>query len=359
MVVKAVSPTSLLTQSRAAFGLPDAENPTIDAPFLAAAIRRAAGHSAPCSHARLRRVVFDALCVFSSISALTLDEVDTAIDDAIVAGDLLELSQVTTEDVDARRTWVFPAPFAFVPLQASRILIMGVVRDQNTPLPSVLSARITFNGPFRSIQCDADEDLPDVLKEMGVLALSESAWLKAPAQASHLELVRQYQDMTDALPPAGEVNGLEVLDWSRRPDRYRDRWSMTTKNLNSYYVARRPQAFGPSLWGFAHFEHGTLSKFLDFPIKGDRWRGCDAAWHLQMAMDCKQKRPQTYRIREAYGSRIIDLFSPIPMWANRRLLSTGALVERKSSLLSFKFAAADLLEIETFLQSRLWLQKTS
>ena len=358
MVIKAISPESLLAQSRAAFGLPSSEKPLLDAAFLGAAIRRAAGHSSPCSHSRLRRIVFDSLCIFSSISNLTLEDVDTAIDDALVAGDLLELSQVSTENADTKNTWVFPAPFSFVPLQAGRILIMGVVRDQNTPLPSALNARITFNGPFRSIQCNAGENVSDVLSEMGVVALSESAWLKAPDHSSPRDQVQQLQSIADALPPASEVNGIEVLDWSRRPDRYRERWTAPTRSLNSYYIARRPQAFGPSLWGLALFEHGTLSKFLDFPIRGDRWRGCDAAWHLQMAMDWNLHRPQAYRIREVYGSRIVDLFSPIPMWAHRRLLSTGASIERKHSLFSFKYAPDDLPDIEAFLQSRLWLQKT-
>jgi hypothetical protein len=98
-----------------------------------------------------------------------------------------------------------------------------------------------------------------------------------------------------------------------------------------------------------------LQKFLDFPQKRDRWRGCDAGWHLQMAIDAQRGSPQQYRLRAGANGPCLDFFGPIPVWAERRLAIIGRPSEKDRCLFSYQIPASELAAEEEFLQERLWL----
>jgi hypothetical protein len=123
-------------------------------------------------------------------------------------------------------------------------------------------------------------------------------------------------------------------------------------------VVRRPQAFGADLWGYAELGGGEVLKLLDLPLPGDRWRGCDAAWRLQLAIDALAGRPQGYRVVSGERSRF-DLFAPIPLWARRRLSIMGEEVDPVGCLMSFEFARDSAAAEERFLNEQLYLVRSS
>ena len=64
------------------------------------------------------------------------------------------------------------------------------------------------------------------------------------------------------------------------------------------FVARRDQAYGSNLWCYVELSNGEPQRLLDFPLAGSRWRGCDEAWRLQMAIDAQRGAPQRFRLQE-------------------------------------------------------------
>ena len=126
--------------------------------------------------------------------------------------------------------------------------------------------------------------------------------------------------------------------------------------MSGRYIVRRPQAYGADLWGYAELANGAAVKLIDFPQPGSRWRGCDIAWRAQMALDAVAGDCQRYRRQTSSDVLTLDLFSPIPDWARRRLAFVGEEVEPRSSLLSYHLSPADAATEEQFLQHLLFLQ---
>jgi hypothetical protein len=231
---------------------------------------------------------------------------------------------------------------------------MGVAPDEASPLPPSLSARIEYRGHYRVIHPHHSENLPEVLCQLGMLELSEQTWLKLPKQEQAKEFCDHLERQLLAQAPSGDVLELQILDSARDVTYYKGRW-VSPKSETGCFIARRPQAYGADLWGFARLTNGVLDKFLDFPPPRDRWRGSDFAWHLQMAIDSCRGRPQTYRRRAATGGKFLDFFSPLPLWAERRLAIIGRPAERERCLFTYFIPEPQLPAEEEFLQQRLWL----
>jgi hypothetical protein len=221
-------------------------------------------------------------------------------------------------------------------------------------LPASLNARVVHEGFARVLIPQPSEDLPSVLRDLGLLELSESIWLKAPRPETAAELRDGMLQRLIGQPPSGGVADISILDSARDVGYYVGRW-INPKKESGNYVARRPQAYGAPLWGFASLIDGGVTRFLDFPLKGTRWRGCDVAWHLQMAIDHCRGIPQLYRRRLTPGGASLDFFSPLPLWAQRHLAVLGRLVPREKSLFSYWLPERELASLEVFLQERLWL----
>ncbi len=100
---------------------------------------------------------------------------------------------------------------------------------------------------------------------------------------------------------------------------------------------------------------GAVEKFLDLPLPKDRWRGCDYAWHLQMAIDACRGVAQQYRRRETLAGTCLDFFGPLPLWAERRLATFGQPAAPAHCLTSYLIGKNELPDEETFLRERLWL----
>jgi hypothetical protein len=329
----------------------------LGATYLSAAIRRLAGFLCPCSpRAIVRRMVESHVGLIDDVP-LFEERVETSIERLVAIGDLLELADVALEGERVRGTWLVAAPPAFVVRPSGSVFLLGLSADEQTPLPTEMQSRIVSRQGVRSINPVPPEDLATILGDLGLRELSASGWLRSPKAAAPADLVASYDRKLAALQHSGEVTDLLVLDGSRRTRSYRARWT-SQGTLSGNFVVRRPQAFGSDLWGYAQLSDGVPVKLLDLPLHGDRWRGCDAAWRVQMAIDEIAGRPQEYRLRAVEGGAILDLFSPIPKWARRRLAIIGIEVQPAGCLMSFLLPQAEIATEEEFLKNLLFLART-
>ena len=301
----------------------------------------------------MRRAVLECLKHIAEKEAL-VDIVEQTIEALIVGGDLLELNDVVTDDTNVRGTWVFAAPPSFVVRRSGSFFLFGVVSDQDAFLPESIYSRIIYQGHCRIINPGPDESLAEDLQAHGLQRLSENAWLKYPKAQSANSYLDELLRRLAAQPPSGAVSNLQIIDATRPVNYYRGRWTEPKSPLG-HFVARRPQEFGVPIWGLAGFENGELAKFLDFPLEGSRWRGCDTAWHLQMAIDSCRGSPQRCRRTIVDDGIRLDFFSPLPMWSERRLMIFGRPMPPEKCLISYWLPSAEAEAEEEFLRERLWI----
>ena len=348
---------NVLTGCRQTLGLPGSQEGSIDDVLLAALLRRSAGIHCPCSRATLRGSLLESLQHLSPAETSLSDRIDEIIEGLIVGGDLLELNDVAIDDPNVKGTWVFAAPPSFVVRPSGGVFLLGIVRDQDVFLPRSLASRVKYEGLTRIITSKPDEELATGLLEQGLQQLSEDSWLKSPKAKRPEDMLRRFKYQLSAQPPSGAVADLQILDPTQPVNFYRGRWT-TTQNQTGTFVARRPQEFGAPIWCFAELEEGSVVRLLDLPPKRTRWRGCDIAWHLQMAIDHCRHTPQIYRrLNDGDGVRL-DFFSPLPEWSQRRLMIIGRPLPRERSLISYRIPSTEVEREEQFLQEQLWLSLT-
>ena len=356
-MIARVAATEVLAGCRRILGLPDDQETGLDDAMLAALARRSAGVHCPCSRATLRASLVECTRGLPANYESLPDAVDDAIEALIVGGDLLELNDVVTEDSDLPQTWVFAAPPGFVIRPSGSAFLFGIVPDQDTFLPSTLASRVLQRGFTRLLEPCSGEDLANELKELGLQQLSDRAWRRSPRREEPVEMISRYQRLLADQPPVTEIRDLQILDSSRPVTYYRGRWVDRT-DLDGLFVARRPQEFGALLWCLVEVRNGDPVRLLDLPLPQTRWRGCDSAWHLQMAIDHDRGAPQVYRRRVDGDTARFDFFSPLPQWSQRRLMILGRSVPRERCLFSYLLPAEEADAEESFLQESLWLSRS-
>jgi hypothetical protein len=357
MVIVEIKPDDVIAECRETLGLPPASKTPIDDTLLAALLRRSAGIHCPCSRATLRASLLESLQYLSPDAVSLSERIDGIIEGLMVGGDLLELNDVTTEDPAVRGTWVFAAPPSYIVRPGGSVFLTGIVADQDAFLPQLLAARTVYEGFTRVISPEPDEDLSGDLREQGLQSLSESVWLKSPKAEAAGDMLSVMERRLEAQPPSGAIKDLQILDPAQPVTYYRGRWT-GPKGQNGNFVSRRPQEYGAPIWCFAQLEAGAPVRFLDLPLRKSRWRGCDAAWHLQMAIDYCRHNPQLYRRRRVGDNVRFDFFSPLPEWSQRRLMIFGRPAPRTNCLMSYQLSAAEAETEERFLQERLWLSRS-
>lgn len=359
MVITEISPEDVLSSCRRTLGLPIAPGVAVDDALLAALLRRCAGILCPCSRTSLRAAALECLHGLVEAEEQLPETIDAVIEGLIIGGDLLELNDVTTVDPAVKGTWVFAAPPSFVVRSdGSGVFLTGIVPDQDSFLPPSLAQRVIHERFTRIIDREPAEDLAGELREHGLQELSESVWLKAPRPEAAAALLGSMERQLSASPPCGTVEGIQFLDPTRRVNYYKGRWCAPDKNHSGSFVARRPQDYGAPIWCFVEFESGVPVRLLDLPLKRTRWRACDAAWHLQMAIDYCRSNPQRYRRSVTGNRRRFEFFSPLPQWSERRLMIFGRPEPQTGSLISYSLPASLSDQEERFLQERLWLART-
>ncbi len=356
MTIMTIQPSDVLSSTRRGLGLPSSDDNRphlVDKEFLAALLRRSAGFLCPCSAATLQNATLKSLRHLVDDEDLEI-KIEDAIEGLVAGGDLLELNQVAIDDPTAKGTWLFAAPPCFVVRPGGSVFLTGIVADQETYLPMSLSDRICHEGYIRTISPNDNEDLIDELSDFGLRQVSKNNWLKSPRSQSAEDLSMGFQTRLKSSARSGAISDLQLLDSDKPVTYYRGRWT-NLKRQSGMFVGRRPQEYGSPIWCFIEIESGEPKKLLDFPLPQSHWRGCDVAWHLQMAMDYVRGEPQCYRsCPDSKGERI-DFFSPLPLWAQRRLMIIGRSLTPKKCLMSYWIPREEFEAEEKFLQEQLYL----
>jgi hypothetical protein len=236
------------------------------------------------------------------------------------------------------------------------VFLLGIAPDDVSPLPADYVARIDYDSHVRRIHPLAEESLRLGLPQFGLFTLSMEQWLRTPLVESPQDYVLRFDELLAKAPAAGFVIGLRILDPAKPVRYYQGRWIDLGKQ-SGRYLARRPQAYGAPLWCYVEVEGGNTKRLVDLPQFEKRWRACDEAWRLQAAIDACNLKPQQYRIRSgpSTDTSVLDLFSPVPLWMERRWDFLGRPVPPSGNVFSYALPARAILEETTFMKNMLWL----
>ncbi len=322
---------------------------------MASSLRRAAGLLCPCSNRTLIHAVVEPLRDLVDDLEAFRQACDEVLEALVAHGDLLEFSITDSEGASGKRALLHTAPPSFVRRKSGVLILLGIVPDGVSPLPEDIEQYVEHKNHVCLLAPAAEGEFADQLLELGYIELSLNAWTKAPERETAWQHLSKFHALLEGVPPSGETPGLLLLDPERSVRYYRGRWVEAT-NQTGWFVARRTQAYGADLWCYVEVERGNPVKLVDLPTRTSVWRGCDVAWHLQAAIDYESDSPQLFRLRPGPGdTRVIDFFSPVPMWARRRWDATGEPVVSQGCLFSYKFSHAEVEEELSFLRENLWL----
>jgi len=322
---------------------------------LAGALRRAASYLCPCSAATLVRSVVRPLRGLVPDLDKAKELVEETLEAMIAHGDLLEQPEIH-EGAPSARMLLYAAPASFVARQSGLVVLLGVAADQLSPLPAELELRIQYLGHVRRLTPSRAEDLRSELRQLGLLELTSDAWLKGPKPGTASQAVAASDRALDVVAPSRDIPGLLLLDPTKPVRYYRGRWT-ELKSQTGRFVGRRQQAYGADLWCYVQLSNGQPERMIDLPQRGSRWRGCDEAWHLQMAIDAQRGSPQRFRIAPSGDAVVLEFFSPAPAWARRRWDAIGEPVPSAGSLFAYRIPNVEIEEERRFAREALWLEE--
>jgi len=326
---------------------------------ISGAIRRVASFACPCSSATLvRNVVKPMRGLVADISTFK-DITEDTLEAVVAHGDIQEFKNFSDEIGRGQSTLLYAAPASFVVRSTGSVILLGVTADHLSVLTEDMASRIEYVNHIRRLSPKAGEVLPDELRHLGLIEISYQTWLKPPAVEKPSQLIARADTLLDRATPSREIAGLTVIDSARPVRYYRGRWC-EPKKLSGNFVGRRSQAYGADLWCYVHILEGRPVKMIDLPLKGSRWRGCDEAWHLQLALDSRCGNPQQIVVASGLGGRrFLKVFSPVPMWARRRWDAVGEPLPSSDCLFSYRFPETELAEELRFAREALWLTELS
>ena len=321
---------------------------------LAASLRRAAGFLCPCGPSTLRRAVARALDGLVPPSETLKGAIESTLDAMIGFGDLIEQRELG--DDGRRLNLLYPAYPSFV-FNSETVMIVGISPEHTSPLTEDLEDRLEYANHLRRLPVVSPEDTRGTLKALGLYELTLETWLKMPPRLTRERMIARFDDLLNNASPSGEIPDLTVIEPATSVRYYRGRWS-APDSLTGRYVGRRPQAYGADLWCYVELGAGVPSRLVDLPLRGSRLRGCDEAWHLQMAIDSQRGAPQVFRVRNGPShSSIIEFFSPLPMWAQRAFDAAGEPTSHTGCLFAYRVRHRVEQQLE-LLENALWLSRT-
>ena len=357
MEMKQISSLEVHAQKVAELGLDPSALDLTSVEAISCALRRAASFACPCSNSTLVRGVSRPLRGlvrdFENFKVI----VEETLDALISHGDLMESRQLEDGGKRSASVILYALPPSFVVRRSGAVILLGIASDQISALPPELEKRIEYVNYVRRLNPIAGEDLSVLLREFGLIQLSTEAWLKTPVAEKPGRYVARFDQMLDATTPSREVPGLWIIDPHRSVGYYRGRWVQPGSH-SGRFVARRNQAFGADLWCYVELKEGRPERLIDLPTKLGLMRGCDEAWRLQMALDAYYRHPQKFRIKNGPNhSKILELFSPVPMWAIRRWNAAGEPIASTGCLFAYRFRKEEIEEEARFALNMLWLDE--
>ena len=326
---------------------------------IAGALRRAAGFLCPCTAPTLIRGVVRPLRGLVDDLEKIKDLVEETLEGMIAHGDILEHRDIEGDPGDGPSSFLYAAPAGFIARESGALILLGVASDQSSVLPDELEARVQHVNHVRRLSPRLGEDLRSELLQLGLIGISYNGWLKSPRRETCAQYLARHDRLLDAAQVSHDVPGLLLLDPTRSVRYYRGRWA-EPRDQSGRFVARRSQAYGADLWCYLQMRDGNPERLTDLPVGGSRWRGCDEAWYLQMAIDAQRGEPQRFRLRPGpEDTWVLEFFSPVPMWARRRWDAVGELVSASGCLFAYRLAEAELAEEMRFAREALWLDEMS
>lgn len=354
--MRQMSAEKVRSRKVAELGLDPETTDMLSSEAIAAALRRAAGLLCPCSAATLARNVWGPLRWLADDFEAAKRTVREVLKDLVDHGDMFEYHDL--EEQSGPLT-LYAAPASFVVRESGAVIILGIESDR-CALPEELRNRVEHSRCARRINPVEGENLRDCLKEFDFLEIFHDQWLKIPKAETSSSYLSRFNRLLDDSGPSGEVPGLRILDPELPVRFYKGRWKEPDGRSSGRFVARREQAHGADLWCYVHMNKGNPEKLIDLPAHKTRWQGRDEAWHLQMAIDSQRGNPQQFRMRTGSGdAHVIEFFSPVPGWAERRWEAIGKPAGGSGHLFAYGFPAAELGEELRFVREKLWLEEVS
>jgi hypothetical protein len=357
MVMKRLIKSEVHAIGTAALGLDPSAVDLTSVECIAASLRRAASFLCPCSSRTLIDVVYHSLLEMQESS----NDLRAIIDDTLVAmiayGDLVECRE-RLDGSGPSRSLLFASPPAFVLRQDGTAFLIGLTPDQTVLLPESLSQGIEYSKHVRRLRTRDEQGIRSLLKDYPFIELTPEQWLKIPSSSNPRHFLSQFDEALSDSGRAGDIADLWILDPAKPVRHYRGRWAQQGSR-SGRFLGRRRQQYGADLWCYVELETGFPTKLIDLPLRETSWRACDEAWRLQAAIDSLNSSAQEYRLRSGTlrGTKILDLFSPIPRWMQRRLDYVGEPVLGLGCLLSYSIREAEIGEELTVLKEKLWMQE--
>lgn len=325
--------------------------------LISQAIRRASHILAPSSQSELRASALKSLLGVGLDDDALPDLVERTLEDLLTFGEILELRGANQDAWERSKFVLRPAPPSFIMHANGMAIIVGVAGDDLTPLPSDAISRVRWQGVLRCVDPDDGEDVRTWLRELGLLELPESAWLRLPNAEDPVAYLAKWRNQFSQQSRSGDVDGLTILGERSANGYYAGRWTDSLETRSGLHVARRPQRYGSPIWCLAELEAGRCVTFLDLTSVGDRVRPCDVAWRIQMALDAAAGTPQTYRAIQRDADTVIAFSAPVPSWAERKLAIVGVKAARAGSLYTYQLPHHATPAAEKFLRELLWLAR--
>jgi len=322
---------------------------------IAAALRRTASFLSPCTARSLvRGLVLPLRGLVEDLDAAK-GVIEETLEAMVAHGDILQHHDVAGAAAHGGAELLYTAPAGFVVRESGTVILLGIASDGRSGLPDELEARIEYRAHVRYLRAVTGEDLRTELLQLGLIEIRHRSWLRAPPTETAARHLARLRGLLDEAKPSRDVPGLSLLDPSRDVGYYRGRW-VEPRARSGCFVGRRRRAYGADLWCFVSMQSGSPERMIDLPVPGSRWRGCDEAWHLQMAIDAERGQPQRFRMRVGpEDTQVMEFLSPVPMWARRRWDAVGEPVSASRCLFAYRFAQAEVAEEIRFVRNALWL----
>ena len=351
--MKRLSPSEVHASKVSQLGLDQNTSDLSSVEAIAAALRRVAGFLCPCTATTLVRAAAEPLRGLVDDMKETRARVRETLEAMVALGDFFEYRDVEMDETSRAPVLLYAAPPRFVSRDSGALILLGI----STPEAESLAGRTNYQSHLRRISPNLGEDLGAELEQLGFSEVASDQWLRVPQRETPAQHLAHLNRLLDAAQPSGEVAGLLVLDSDRPVRYYVGRWTSPSK-LSGRFVARREQAYGGDLWCYIELNDGRPERLVDLPLLDSRWRGCDEAWRLQMAIDANLGHAQVYGIKPGpNNSSVMEFFSPLPMWARRRLDSIGDPVLSPGCLFAYRLAETELTEETRFVEEVLWLEE--
>lgn len=323
---------------------------------IAAQIRRAANFFCPCAPNTLVQAVVNVSKYLVKDPEQLRHKTKDVLEKIVAYGDLVEGGDWRPEG-EERIAVLYAVPPGFVTRESGQFLLFGIGNGGKISLPIDLEKQIKQRGYVRWLKNSGDGNLIERLLECGLTQVTSDTWLRLPFEKNYQDYLMVFDQRLAKSSNPGDLGMLSVIDPKAPVNYYRGRWH-PVKGESGKFVCRRPRPYGADLWCYVELNNGQPIRLLDLPIDTTLNRGCDEAWRLQAAIDARNNIQQkVVVINVSEGFKQLNFYSPIPMWAQRRLDMIGRLVpESKGCLFSYILDKDEVSQELDCLKHMMWMK---